>query len=268
MRGHLDSHPTAVFFAGAFAWSWTLWAAVAAGAPEPLLVAGAFGPAVSAVALTRLSGGSVRAWLRRILRWRVSPWWYAAVIVVPLAVVATSTALFAATGAEVQGDLLGEKLASFFGTLLFVALLGGGQEELGWRGYALPRLQERLSPVRATLLLGVLWALWHLPLLFALEDVDHGLGSAALAGVLGLTLVSIVAYAFAYTYLLNRTGSVLLCVLLHGSFTTANGFAALRAEEDLQGADYALFSGIQATVLVLAVLVLVRVTRGRLGRAE
>jgi uncharacterized protein len=268
LPGLLAAHPLPAYFAGAFAWSWVLWFAVAAGAPEVLILVGVFGPLASAVVVTRATGGSVRGWLRRILRWRVSPWWYGGVIAIPLALVAASTAIFAGFGEPVDMALLDEKVVAFAGTLLFVALLGGGQEEFGWRGLALPRLQERLSPVRATLMLGTLWALWHLPLLFAMDEVDHGLGAGALSGVLVLTMISIVAYAFAYTYVLNRTGSVLLCILLHGSFTTANGFAALRAEAELVGTDYALYSGIHATVLVAAALVLVGLTRGRLGRAD
>ena len=82
------------------------------------------------------------------------------------------------------------------------AELGGGQEEPGWRGFALDRLVARHSPIRATLLLGVVWGLWHLPLC-------------------GLGFVGPLMFVSFSTRRYNRSGSVLLCVLLHASFTPA-----------------------------------------------
>src|SRR5690606_8411033 len=98
-------------------------------------------------------------------------------------------------------------------TFVFVAVLGGGLEEPGWRGFALPRLQERLGPLRATALLGLLWGVWHVPLY----------------GPLGFAVPFVLA--FLYTPLYNRTGSVLLCVLLHASFTPAQDHLVLLAAE-------------------------------------
>jgi len=94
----------------------------------------------------------------------------------------------------------------------FVAGLG---EELGWRGFALPRLQARQSALAASLLLGVLWGLWHLPLLIA-----QGLPLTA-AGLVGFIffLLHIIAYAVLFTWVYNNTrGSLLLMVLFHTVF--------------------------------------------------
>jgi hypothetical protein len=81
-----------------------------------------------------------------------------------------------------------------------------------------------------------------------------------------LTLVSIVGYAFAYTYLLNRTGSVLLCILMHAGFNTALSSAGLRTEAALQRWDYILLLGLSAATIWIAVGLLVRLTGGRLGQ--
>jgi uncharacterized protein len=126
--------------------------------------------------------------------------------------------------------------------LLFVvvngalALLGGGREEPGWRGFALPRLQQRLTPLRATLLLAVLW---HLP-------------------IYGIGFVGPMLFAVFYTHLYNRTGSVGLCMLLRGSFTAA--LDNLILTPDSLTVDLTILA-----VLLAATLVLVAVTRGRLG---
>jgi CAAX protease family protein len=117
--------------------------------------------------------------------------------------------------------LVGERVAAFLPTLLFCLLINGGPEEPAWRGSALPRLQERFSPVKATLVLGTIWGLWHLPLLLVEDNVDHDLGALAFAGMLVWTLGGFIAYAFTYTYLWNRTRSAPLCMLLHASYTTA-----------------------------------------------
>lgn len=73
-------------------------------------------------------------------------------------------------------------------------------------------------------------------------------------------------YAFAYTYLLNRTGSVLLCILMHAGFNTALSSAGLRTEAALQRWDYILLLGLSAATIWIAVGLLVRLTGGRLGQ--
>jgi membrane protease YdiL (CAAX protease family) len=121
-----------------------------------------------------------------------------------------------------------------------VAVLGGGFEEPGWRGFALPRLQARhVTPIRATLVLALIWGLWHLPL--------YGLG-----------FVGPMFYVFFYTYLYNRTGSVLLCILLHAGFTAALDNLILTS--DSIAVDLTILG-----TLVAGTLALIGLTRGRLG---
>lgn len=101
---------------------------------------------------------------------------------------------------------------SIVGFLLYNIFFFGYGEEVGWRGFALPRLQEKHSPLRATLVLSVFWALWHLPL-FAYRP---GYASMDLAGAAGW-LFSIVAGGVLFTWLFNGSrGSLLACALFHG----------------------------------------------------
>lgn len=99
--------------------------------------------------------------------------WYAFALGLPVLIVSMATAAFVLAGEEIEFSLLGGNLAKFAPLLLFVTLLGGGNEEPGWRGFALPRLQTRWTPVRATFLLGAVWALWHVPILVVAGG--HGL---------------------------------------------------------------------------------------------
>ncbi|HEX2504955.1 MAG TPA: CPBP family intramembrane glutamic endopeptidase [Gaiellaceae bacterium] len=205
------------------------------------------------------------AWFKGLFVWRVPARWWAFALGVPIAFATVVTAEFALAGEELDWSVLDERLAAYVPALVFVALAGGGNEEPGWRGFALPRLQDRLTPARATLVLGVLWASWHLPILFAVEDSSHGLGTGGVLVLVALTMASIVGYAFAYTFLLNKTGSVLLCIAMHASFNVANGLAGLRAEEALRETDYLLILGLSAATIWILVGVLVRLTHGRLG---
>jgi len=264
-------HQIRAFFIFAYVFSWLLWLGPALGLGGPLglvlLYVGVFGPAIAAATITRLTGGSLRAWFRQLVRFRARPRWYAAIIGFPIVLVAAVTGAFLATGGTIETSLLGERLAAYLPILVVWTLAGVG-EEPGWRGFALPRLQERLTPVRATLVLGSLWALWHLPLLAAADEPSHGLNALPLVGVSVLFVVAIVGYAFFYTYLWNRTRNVWLAILLHGSFTAANGAFLLMPSDDQVGGTYAHLQVLTTVIVVLLALALVRTTRGRLGLAE
>jgi membrane protease YdiL (CAAX protease family) len=204
-----------------------------------LFFIGALGPAAAALIVTRVIGAPVRHWARQIVKWRVSPRYYAYALGLPALLLAIVNIELALAGQDVHLALLLDRLPAYLGTFLLVVTIGGGFEEPGWRGFALPRLQEHHTPVKATLILGLVWGGWHLPL--------YGLGA-----------IGPIAFVFFYTWLYNRTGSVLLCILLHASFTPALDHLVLR--EDNLGVDVAILA-----TLVAAATALVLLTRGRLG---
>jgi uncharacterized protein len=243
LRHWACDHPVAAYAILAYALSWLLWAPHIAGAGGPVVTVlyyvGALGPAASALIVSRATETPIRPWLRQIVTWRVPVCYYLYALGLPAALFALVNVELAALGQSIDLTLLDDRLPAYIGTFLLVVTIGGGFEEPGWRGFALPRLQVDHSPVKATLILGLVWGFWHIPL--------YGLG-----------FVGPIAFVFYYTWLYNRTGSVLLCILLHASFTPALDHLVLRGDSPTVDAT------ILAT-LVAGAVALVLITRGRLG---
>src|ERR687890_2816407 len=125
-------------------------------------------PSAVAIVLTAvvLGRGALRMLLGRLLIWRVNPIWYLVVFLGPVALVGGVVglnALMRGPALSLGMPLLGA--AIFFGFSIFPGSALG--EEIGWRGYVLPRLQSRMSALSASLILAPIWALWHLPLFLA-----------------------------------------------------------------------------------------------------
>jgi uncharacterized protein len=141
-----------------------------------------------------------------------------------------------------------------------VFLFAGGPffEEIGWRGFALPRLQRLYGPLVGTLILGALWGLWHLPL-FLIPSWDTPHGSPL---DIALFVIWAVSIAILFTWVFNNTkGSVLLVILAHGSINSAavSMFALFPTPAVTGGvANVAIGFGVVA-------LLIVALTRGRLG---
>lgn len=236
-------HRLITYFALAYAISWPLWflsRAVGGTAGTVLLVAGGFGPLLAAAVTIRYSHESLAEWLRAIIRWRVPARFYAYALGLPVLIMAAMNVVLAALRQHPHISVLPGRVPAYLQTLLITALIFGGQEEPGWRGFALPRLEKRHVPMVATLILGLGWGLWHIPLY----------------GPAGFVVPLVLA--FFYSWLYNRTQSVLLCILLHASFTAAQDHLLLTA--DSQIVDVVLLG-----TYVAAAGVLVAITRGRLG---
>jgi membrane protease YdiL (CAAX protease family) len=120
--------------------------------------------------------------------------------------------------------------------LVIVALAYG--EEAGWRGYLLPRLQTRWSALTASLLVGVVWFLWHVPLLFLPGDQNGAMPLPLLAAF-------VLASAVLYTWLYNNTGgSVLAVTLLHGGLNVWGQFVAVHPAETGDPVSGAVMAGV------------------------
>jgi membrane protease YdiL (CAAX protease family) len=227
------------------------------------------GPTVAALVVTGLAEGraGVRALLRRAVQWRAGPQWYLVALLANLVVwlLAYSVVLGPGllTAALASWPLL---LTVFLPFVAFGMLIPAIGEEPGWRGFALPRLQARYGPLRATLILGVMHGLWHLPALPLL------LSPFAPEKILPFVLTA-VAGTFLYTWLFNHTrGSVLLAMLAHASGNAATqGLTALLGQSGLAVPEsgvsgWLVASGWLNTIAYgAAALLLLALTRGRLG---
>jgi membrane protease YdiL (CAAX protease family) len=266
----VTQHSLLAFFILAYALSWLAWLLPALGVGDVsglvALHVGSFGPAAAAAIILWYTRGPLRAWLRSLVHWRVPPRWYLVAVGLPVLWVALESVGVVLLGYPLDPALIPGRLVAYLPMLLYTGLAQGGNEEPGWRGFALPRLQQRYAPVAASLLLGLVWAFWHLPLLAASPETLHGSASlVALLPSILLTIVNIVALTFVYTWLYNRTQSVLLCILLHASGNTANALLVPLPDSALQGDLYQAFMLMAVTVTVLTAAILVAATRGRLG---
>ena len=222
-----------LFFLLTFAISWGAWipAAVAAVqgqesilAPTELLGGIArWAPGLSAILLAAMAGGkpAVGKLFRPVATWRAGPGWYFFVLAYPAAIhfVGRGIDALLGHGAEVTSPLVaafGEQYAAMVPVVILFALPGAFAEELGWRGFALPRLQERHSALLSSVVVGMSWGLWHIPLFVYFGDT---------LPTLVVEVLTFVPAAVLYTWVYNNTrGSLLLVTLLHLAEQLTNSF--------------------------------------------
>jgi len=230
----LDVRALVVFFVLAYALSW-LWVIPLAAAHEvvrrgvgwPTHLPALLGPAIAALVVTAWTMGrpGLRDLGARMVRWRVPlRWWLAAVS--PMAFLGLALAAMAAAGQALPsvgdfGRFSGIPAVGLAGVLLliFVGALG---EETGWRGYALPQLQRRFTPLASSLILAGLWFGWHLPQFLVIATYRD----FAPAGYVGMFL-GLACGAVVLTWLYNRSGgSILLVAVWHGLYNLVSGTQA------------------------------------------
>lgn len=205
MHAAVARFPIASFTTLAIAISWAIWSPLLIAGTLPhrhallLYYAGVIGPAAAAV----LCSGSAPL-LTRIRRWRVPAAWYVAAVTIPFLIRGVSVA--AAVGWELEFRSM-EPIAQT--TALMILLVPF--EEIGWRGYLLPVVQRRYSPLASSLIVGGIWALWHWPLAWA--SVGYQQSERPWHYMLWFT-VSIVPISCLATWLFNGSGESLAVVSL------------------------------------------------------
>ena len=230
----LTRYPLIAFFTLAYAGSWIVWLplvlagnrllppslAIPPGLRFLLTVLAPFaGPTLAALVVTAAIGGTagVRSLLGRYVRWRFGWPWYFVALAGPLLLLLLSVAAIYGGGALPPLGEQGMQIGAAYALTLVVNLLIGGilGEEPGWRGFALPRLQQRYGPLVGSLVLGLLWSLWHLPLILTPGNTTWT-GSLALFVALGIALT------IAHTWVSNGARASLLAVmLLHAAINTS-----------------------------------------------
>ncbi len=221
----------AAFVLLTFGLSWGAWgAAILTGSDAAAWrVLGTFGPLLAALVLaTRAGRDDIHRLLAGFRRWRAPAWVYLFAIGATAAVGVTALAvdaLLGATPAWSGADQL--RLAPLI--FLWVLLFSVAGEETGWRGYLLPRLLDRMNALPASLVLGAIWGLWHLPL-WAMPGDFHA------AIPVALFAAQILAFAILYTWLwLESRGSLIVAHVFHAASNTTLGLLPLLPGEGGDG---------------------------------
>jgi hypothetical protein len=197
-------------------------AAIRAGLlPEGASQLGAMSASLAAIILASLEGrkGGVRELLGRFLIWRAGvSWWAFALLGAVIPSVAALYLFNLLGGPAVDWSGL-RPLPSVVPMIIMLTIFAGMGEEFGWRGFALPRLQARHSALVSSLIVGVVWGVWHIPLFLTEGTTQYKwqLEAGLIPAVLGYT-VFVIAWSIQYTWVFNNTkGSVLLAAVLHGA---------------------------------------------------
>jgi uncharacterized protein len=216
-----------------------------------------FGPMVAGFVMAGVTGGfmAVKSIAASVVRWKVHPIWYAAAIGVPFGAQFVSALLNPLFGsaAPAWGNI--PPIMEILPMILIFAIFSGPLgEEIGWRGFALPRLLETRSATSASLILGSVWAIWHLPLALVGDFTTYG------------AFMPIIA-AFAFTWVSqNARGSVLLAILMHVSHQNSVRFLGKVFTESDHVQQQWLGAGIW--LIVIAAILLIHGTKNFMRQAE
>jgi len=223
-----------------------------------------FGPSIAGVITVALVKGKegLRDLMKRTLQWRVGwKWWLIAL------------GFILAFGAKLPPFTFIKEQWYYLPLFFLITIVGGPLgEEFGWRGFALPRLQEQTTPLLASVVLGLIWGLWHIPQFFNPTAVHYELGLARLP----LYVLAEVGLATIMTWVYNKTrGSLLVGGLIYHNadnfwgvvLLTAATFTTAMNGSDTAHTDLRLWT-ISAIVGLVAAAVIALATKGKLGKVE
>jgi membrane protease YdiL (CAAX protease family) len=214
VRDFVRRHRLGVFYALTFAISWGYWIPDAVFGGHLSHVPGLLGPLLAAFIVTGAADGNsgLADLVSRMLRWRVRPKWYGWAVT-PLAVAICAAAILSLGSAAFPGPAKWERMNGFpsigiftIGLILIVNAFG---EETGWRGFALPQFRKRYGEMKASLLVFVPWALWHLPTFF----IDSGYRDFPIFVLPGF-LIGLLAGSVVLTWMYEGARSSILIVAL------------------------------------------------------
>ena len=230
-----------------------------------------FGPSIAGVITIALVAGKegLRDLVKRALRWRVGLKWWLIALFLPCLLTMIALGVNLLLGAALPPFTFIKTQWYLLPVFFIITLVGGPLgEEFGWRGFALPELQKKWSPWLASVLLGLIWGLWHLPQFFNTAAVHYELGLARFP----FYVLAEIGLAILMTWVYNKTSGSLLVggliyhnadnfwgVVLLTSATMQGALAGESAGVDLR------FWAISAAATTLAAVLVCIFTRGKLG---
>ena len=234
MTNHHKNRDPWKFFLLTFAYSWVIWIPSVldgigiklpfnvTGFLTAIVIIGAFAPLLAAITLVVREEGwkGTRVFLRQALDIRIKPVFLIVALALPILIHVIAHYLALAVGLDVAKTLFPTEipvapLVLAIPYFILMLVIGGGQEEFGWRGYAQEPLQEKIGVIPASLVIGLIWGIWHLPLWFMSGDLHSAY--SFLAFVMMTTSISIM-----YAWLFNSSGKKLIVVMFfHAMNNTA-----------------------------------------------
>ena len=275
MRAFVTKHQIIIFFVLTFVISWFPW--YAGIAPEVL----ALGPSIAAVIIVIYTGRKrgLIDFLRPFTRGRASLRYWGIAIFGPACLYLIGLGIYMLLGGDAPPfTMIKEELHLIPLYLVMVVLMpwnGPVGEEFGWRGYALPNLQNRYGPLIASLVIGVIWGIWHLPSFFAPLGVLGALASSlGIANFLIIYVLGTTANSIYMTWLYNKTNASALIagIVWHASINfwapvllSDSSLVAAREGTHLPTIAPSLYLTVLA-VQVAGAIILTVITRGKLGQ--
>ena len=229
------------------------------------------GPSIASILLTGLVDGRAgyRGLLSRMLRWRVGACWYAvALLTIPVLSAVVLFTLSLTSPVYLPTIVTTGDKATLLLTGIAFGLMGGFVEELGWTGFAIPRLRKRHSVLTTGLIVGVLWGAWHLLQMLWVGSTSSGALSLAIFLPLYFffAIVSLTAYRVLMVWVYDRTGSLLVAILMHGSYILSTLF--ILGPHVIEGVSFLNYSFVLSAALWLVVAVVAVANGGQLSRGE
>jgi len=217
----LRYEPITTFFILTFCFSWVFWIPMIFIGRDVFLlrVLGTYGPTTIALFITgiREKKKGVVELLESFRRWKVGIFWYLFSFFSTAVLTILSISIYLSLE---RNNLVFNELSKIYlvvPVFLFVLIFSVLGEEIGWRGYALPKLQEKIGPLRASLIIGVVWGFWHLPLFFIEGNFHRDIP-------LWLFILQDVALSVVMCWIYNHTkGSLLIIHLFHAASNTTLG---------------------------------------------
>ena len=218
----IKDYPVASFFLLTIGLAWILWVPLLIfegylQLTTIVIVIGGFSPFISAILIKLISSGKedLKLWLKTIFMIKVNKTAYLFAFVYPILYSAASYGLYLLFGGTPADFSQTPPLLLYPIGVIFVFFLGGGQEEPGWRGFALKELLNSYSPFLSSVLIGIIWGIWHLPLFFVEGSSQAGIPFEwYLPNTIGMAMIFTMIY-------MKSSKSVIPSMVLHGGLNTA-----------------------------------------------
>jgi membrane protease YdiL (CAAX protease family) len=273
INAFIKRHPVLIFYIIVFVISWggLFWAVgpttsmSAVELPPVAVLSMVGGPIVAAVLMIAVIYGKAgfRDFLSRLFKWQVEARWYAiALLTAPLVIGVVLFGLSLASPVFLPGIVTADDKAAYLLFNFAIALAAGFLEEIGWTGFAIPELRRRYGVLATGLIAGILWGLWHfLGNVLAAETVAGTLSLSVFLPLILFDLLvgSLVAFRVLMVWVYDRTGSLLVAMLMHVSLTA--GIRILTPVPN-EGVSLFTYDFLLAVALWLLVAVVVLANRG------